>query len=90
MSGSGSLLRASALAITASPGFILIRAPPLDHVIPCHPLQISVMDAERQRQVAEKHASLESMVRAAAAATTEAAMKAEALKKLVGGTEGLC
>ncbi len=48
------------------------------------------MDAERQRQVAEKHASLESMVRAAAAATTEAAMKAEALKKLVGGTEGLC
>ncbi|RMZ54926.1 hypothetical protein APUTEX25_000443, partial [Auxenochlorella protothecoides] len=44
--------------------------------------KISAMDAERQRQVAEKHASLESMVRAAAAATTEAAMKAEALKKL--------
>jgi chromosome segregation ATPase len=44
--------------------------------------QLQSLDAERQRQVAEKQASLESMTRAAAAATKEAAIKQEAVNKL--------
>lgn len=45
--------------------------------------RLALLDSERAHQVAEKNASLESLVRAAAAATTEAAKKAEALQSLV-------
>jgi chromosome segregation ATPase len=46
-----------------------------------HP-QIASLDAERQRQVAEKQESLEMMTRAAATATQQAGVKQEALNHL--------
>ncbi|KAL4536416.1 hypothetical protein Ndes2437B_g05836 [Nannochloris sp. 'desiccata'] len=45
-------------------------------------LQLKELDAERQRQLSEKDASLASMTRAVASATKEAAVKQEAVNKL--------
>lgn len=52
-------------------------------------LQISALDAERERQVSEKQASLEMMTRAAATATKEAGMKQELLNKLTTQMDSL-
>lgn len=52
-------------------------------------LQLKELDAERQRQLSEKDASLASMTRAVASATKEAAVKQEAVNKLAAEVSAL-
>jgi len=52
-------------------------------------LQLKELDAERQRQLSEKGASLASMTRAVASATKEAAVKQEAVNKLAAEVSAL-
>lgn len=68
-----------------------IAGPPLSHTYPgtAHALQYRDLEAEKARAVGEKQASLESMMRAAATATREAALKQEALNNLAREMDAL-